>query len=281
MKIDVMGVRLDNFSKDALTKELKTAFNSKAQTRIGKVNTEFLLRAQTQPEFKKTINDFEINITDGSGVMWAAKYLSLALTRIPILRQIQAIWQMFYCALSLIFYPKYCESPIPARFPGVEAFYLMLEAAAGTKQPVFIFGAERRVLEKAVLEINKKLPKLILAGYHDGYDFTDETITAEIKKSGAKLLFVALGSPKQEYWIRDNISKLDSVKIAVGEGGSLDFVSGESSRAPKWMRESGLEWLWRAFANKDKTGTSRFARVWSAVPIFMVRVVKFKLDNEK
>jgi N-acetylglucosaminyldiphosphoundecaprenol N-acetyl-beta-D-mannosaminyltransferase len=94
------------------------------------------------------------------------------------------------------------------------------------------------------------------------------------------LLIVALGSPKQEYWIRDHLSRLKSVRVAVGEGGSLDFIAGEFRRAPRWMRESGLEWSWRLFMNKSKTKTgSRPRRVWNAVPLFICKVVAWKLTH--
>jgi N-acetylglucosaminyldiphosphoundecaprenol N-acetyl-beta-D-mannosaminyltransferase len=94
------------------------------------------------------------------------------------------------------------------------------------------------------------------------------------------LLVVALGSPKQEYWIRDHLSRLKSVRVAVGEGGSLDFIAGEFRRAPRWMRESGLEWSWRLLMNKSKTKTgSRPRRVWNAVPLFIYKVVAWKLAH--
>ena len=91
---------------------------------------------------------------------------------------------------------------------------------------------------------------------------------------------MAFGSPKQEFWIRDNLSKLKTVKVAVGEGGSLEFIAGNFKRAPKWMQKLGLEWLWRLFMNKSKSDTgSRLKRIWRAVPVFIYTVVKYKIKN--
>ena len=94
------------------------------------------------------------------------------------------------------------------------------------------------------------------------------------------MLVVALGSPKQEFWIRDNSPRLKSVRVAVGEGGSLDFIAGEFHRAPEWMQRIGLEWSWRLFMNKSRSKTgSRPRRVWNAVPVFISHVVAWKLHH--
>jgi N-acetylglucosaminyldiphosphoundecaprenol N-acetyl-beta-D-mannosaminyltransferase len=100
----------------------------------------------------------------------------------------------------------------------------------------------------------------------------------EINKTNAALLVVALGSPKQEIWINDNISKLKNIRVAVGEGGTLDRIANPSQRAPKLVNRIGIEWLWRIFFNKSKTGTSnRLKRAWNAVPVYIYKTVKWKI----
>jgi N-acetylglucosaminyldiphosphoundecaprenol N-acetyl-beta-D-mannosaminyltransferase len=280
MKTKVLNIEIDNFKKRDLEERLGEAFGGDKKIKIAKVNSEFLLRSLGSKEFTETLDKFETKIADGSGVLWAAKYLSLPLSKIPVLRHIQAIWQVVYSGASLVFSPEYCREPIPERFPGVEALHMMLEAAAETGGSVYFFGAEKRVLEKAIEIIQHKYPRLTIAGSHEGYNYSDKEMVEDINKSGAKLLVVALGSPKQEYWIRDNIEKLESVKIAVGEGGSLDFIAGSFKRASRWIQKIGLEWLWRLFVNKSKTPTgSRMKRVWNAVPVFVYTVVKYKIKN--
>ncbi len=281
-----MKIKILNLEVNALTKvELKDALERTLQggklVKVGKVNTEFLLRSKESPEFAETLANFEYKIADGSGVLWAAKYLSLPVTKVPILRQAQAIWQMVYTGASLIFVPKYCTDPIPERFPGVEALYLMLDVAEKEKAPVYFFGAEKEVLSQAVEAIKSKFLTLVIAGYHEGYNYKDEEIIDDINKSRAKLLIVAHGSPKQEYWIQDHANKLKPVRVAVGEGGSFDFVAGVHKRAPKWMRKIGIEWLYRMFMNKNKTtgGGSRAKRIWRAVPVFVWTVVSDKIRN--
>lgn len=284
-QVELLSIKIDAITVSELRSMVRDSLTGEKSEKIGKVNTEFLLRAVRDKEFQKTLNDFDINISDGKGVLWAAKYLRLPLIKIPILRQMQAIWQMIYSGASLVFYPRYCQDPICENIPGLEAMYLMLEAAQETGSGVYFFGAEQEVSSKAIEKIKRKYPDIKVIGSHPGFKYTDKEIITDINKSGAKLLIVAMGSPKQEYWIRDNLKNLNLVRVAVGEGGTLDRVAGESKIAPKWMRRAGLEWLWRLFTDKNRTGIpgkrakSRAGRVWNAVPVFVYEVVKWKVRN--
>jgi len=297
-KISIFDTEVNDFTKESLTQELIKCFGGQKNLLFAKVNTEFILRARQNDDFNATLGGFDYKIADGIGVLWAAKYLSLPfaakklkITNFPpshkaseragkLLIGAEAIWQWTYTSLSLLFCPKYVRAPIPERIPGVDCLYLMLEAAINTDSSVYLFGAEKDVLKAAKKNLEAKYPKLRIVGHHDGYDYTDKKIIDDINRLGAELLVVALGSPKQEYWIRDNIGKLPSVRVAVGEGGSFDFVAGTFKRAPKWMQRIGLEWLWRLFMNKSKTQTgSRMKRIWQAVPLFMYKVVLYKIQN--
>lgn len=288
----LFGVPICLYRRTQLENALVSFFSSEKAYKVAKVNTEFLDRALKNKEFKNMLANFDLNIADGSGVLWAARYLTLPLTqnkvilRLPLRTLIisaQAVWQMVYSGASLVFYPKYVNNPIPERFPGVEAMYLMLEAAQKTSTPVYFLGAEKEVNEKARWILAKKFPNLMIAGGKGGFWKSDTEVIEEINKSGANLLIVALGSPKQEYWIRDNTSKLTTVRVAVGEGGSLDQVVGSAKPAPKWVKRLGIEWFWRLLTHKGLTpaGGHRAKRVWNAVPVFIYNVVKYKIQNAK
>lgn len=277
-KIKVLNVDIAVTTQDQLNGEINEALNGE-RIAISKVNSEFLLRSLEQEEFVSTLKNFDLNVADGIGVLWAARYLSLPILKIPIFRQIQAIWQMVYSGASLVFYPKYCRYPLPEVFRGVKMMYRMLDFAEKERTPVYLFGAEASVLYKAVENIRHKYPDLEIAGSESGYDFNNQKIIDDINASGSKMLFVALSSPIQEYWIRDNIDKLKDIKVAVGEGGSFEFIAGTFKRAPKWMRMIGTEWLWRLFTHKSLTPSGgRVRRVWNAVPVFVYTVVKFKIS---
>ena len=92
--------------------------------------------------------------------------------------------------------------------------------------------------------LKKRFPKLKIAGLRHGYVEKDESVVVEIKTVKPDILFVALGYPKQEKWIATNLNDF-KVPLSIAEGGSFDFISGETKRAPYWMRKLGLEWLFR------------------------------------
>ena len=287
-KIKVLNVDITPLTKEQLNGEIRGSLKGK-RILISKVNSEFLLRSLKSEEFATTLEKFDLNVADGIGVLWAAKYLSLPflakksrITNFKLLITIEAVCQMVYSGASLVFYPKYCRYPIPEAFRGVDMMHLMLDFAEKEKLSVYLFGAPKETLEKTVENIRNDFKNILIAGSRNGYDFKDEEIVKAINDSGAEIIFVALGSPQQEYWIRDNISKLNSIKIAVGEGGSFNFIAGTYKRAPRWMRTLAIEWLWRLFANKNTTTTekSRISRVWKAVPVFIYQVVRFKLKNK-
>jgi len=279
-KIKILNSLVDVYTRESLKEDIKKLFQEKEKVFIAKINSEFLLRATKEQEFRQSLNSANISLADGKGVLWAAKFLSLPITKKPLLRQIQATWQMVYSGASLVFYPKYCQYPIPENIPGVEAMYLALEVMIEVDAPVYFFGAEKEVLENAVDIIRDKYPQLVIAGYHEGFGYKDEEIIEDINQTSAALLIVALGSPKQEYWITRYLDRLETVRVAIGEGGSLDFVAGSFKRAPKWMQQVSLEWLWRLLMNRSKTQTgSRTKRVWRAIPIFIYEVVKSKIND--
>lgn len=278
--VDVLGVRIERATEGLLVEEIAGYLKGERQRSVAKINAEFLVRSLSDDGFRSVLNGCDLNIADGVGVVWAARFLTLGTTRITTLARAHVLWQAVYSLWGLLLLPELGRFPIPERLPGVDALYLMLEAAQRADASVYFLGASSEVNSKAREKIQARLPHLKIAGGRGGYWTDDTAVVEEIGRSKPGLLIVALGSPKQEYWIRDNLSRLGSVKVAVGEGGSLDFVAGEFRRAPRWMRELGLEWLWRLFMNKSKTKTgSRPRRVWNAVPFFIYEVVAWKLAH--
>jgi N-acetylglucosaminyldiphosphoundecaprenol N-acetyl-beta-D-mannosaminyltransferase len=279
-KIGILSVEIAAGTRQSLKDEVVALLRGREPASIAKVNAEFLLRALHDREFHACLASTRLNIADGVGVLWAGRFLTLSTNRCRPLRQAQILWQALYSLASLVLFPRFCRTPIPERVPGVEALFMMLEAAQETGGSVYLLGAEREINERARSAIHSKYPRLTIAGGRGGYWDDGDAVVQEIDRSGATLLVVALGSPKQEYWIRDNLPALGKVRVAVGEGGSLDFIAGDFRRAPSWMQSIGLEWLWRLFMNRNKTGTAaRARRVWNAVPVFICHVIGWKLKH--
>jgi len=259
------------------------ALKNNKKTKISKINSEFLHRAMQDRRFFDVLNSSDINIVDGRGVLWAARYLSIKVSNNKFIRTFQAIWQMIYSCFFIVFHPKFITNPIPESIPGIIAFKLMMQSASDNNIGVFIFGSSATTLELSIEKIKQDFPKLIISGTLNGYDFQkDDTINPvmEINRTDAKILIVALGSPKQEYWISDNIDKLKNILVAVGEGGTLDRIAYPSQIAPDFINNIGLEWLWRMLFNRSKTSTrNRFQRFWNSVPSFIGEVVRWKIKN--
>jgi N-acetylglucosaminyldiphosphoundecaprenol N-acetyl-beta-D-mannosaminyltransferase len=281
-KINILAVDIAAVTRDLFREEVVGLLRGAGPRIVAKLNAEFLLRSMGDHEFRRYLRNSDLNIADGIGVLWAARFLTLGTTRLRVLRELQILWQAAYCLGSLVLFPRFCRSPIPERIPGVDALFAMLEGAQEAQASVYFLGAEQAINLKARQEIRSKYPRLEIAGGSEGYSVDDESARGKIDESGATMLVVALGSPRQEYWIRDNLPLLKRVKVAVGEGGSLDFIAGDFRRAPDWLQRMGLEWLWRLFMNRNKTGSgSRGRRVWNAVPVFVCRVVGWKLTHRQ
>lgn len=283
-KITILGIQFESLTRKAIFSVIETALKGKSKLTVAKINTEFLSRAESDKNFAELLNRFSLKIVDGKGVQWAAKYLSLPLIKIPILKTFNAIINMIVTGIFLVLWPRYFNKPLSGHFPGVEALEGMLNLAEKNKVPVFFFGASQKDLQNSVKKIKIKFPKIEVAGFVNGYDWQSDTkidIVKTINDTNAKLLIVALGSPLQENWIIENIDKLNKVQVAVGEGGSLAFIGGSFKRAPKIINQLGLEWLWRLFMNKSLTHQTgnRAKRVWNAVPNFIYKVVKWKIKN--
>ncbi|KQA21389.1 UDP-N-acetyl-D-mannosamine transferase [Vibrio metoecus] len=176
------------------------------------VNVAKLVNMRTDLELAQSVTECDIINIDGMGVVWGARFLG---------------------------------HDVPERVAGVDLF-LELNAMAATEQlPVFYLGAKPEIVEKTASVMREKHPELSIAGYHHGYFWDDEqAIVDQIRQSGAKLLFVAITSPKKENFINRWKDQL-GVSFVMGVGGTFDVVAGHVSRAPLWMQKSGLEWLYR------------------------------------
>jgi len=183
---------------------------------IATVNPEFVMTAQNDAGFRHILQSADLCLPDGVGLLYAAR------------RQ---------------------GRPLPERVPGSELVYRLAELAAAKGWPLFLLGAAPGVAEEAAHALGERYPGLTIAGTYAGSPAAEENdaIVRRINDSGAALLFVAYGAPKQDKWIDRNRDNLPAVRVALGVGGSLDFITGRSVRAPQWAQDMGLEWLHRLY----------------------------------
>lgn len=231
-KFSILGVKIDKVSKTELLDSVESAIRNNKTFKIYTVNNEFVVEAQTNKKYLEALNNSDVSIADSTGVVWAIKKL----------------------------YKDNIE-----RIPGADLFYDLLQLADKSSLNVFFFGGSKGVGEKAKANIKSRYPNTnitVIDGVTVSPNEESKEIIDKINDSKSKIIFVALGSPKQELWIESHISKINPA-IFIGIGGTLDFVSGKISRAPESMRELGLEWLYRLFVQP-----SRYKRIYKAVITF-------------
>lgn len=161
---------------------------------------------------------------------------------------------------------------------GTDLFPLLCQELSKKKKKLFLYGGKKKVVKKVVERIKQEYPDLIIAGHMDGYTHSSSDAVEQINKSGADIVLVALGAPLQEEWIANNKHAL-LTNVAIGVGGLFDFYSGSVSRAPEWVRELSMEWVWRLMAQpKDKA-----KRYLLGNPLFLGRLLwsKSSVNHDK
>jgi N-acetylglucosaminyldiphosphoundecaprenol N-acetyl-beta-D-mannosaminyltransferase len=147
--------------------------------------------------------------------------------------------------MGVVFGARFLGHDVPERVSGVDLFHELLKMSARCNFPVFLLGATDEVVIKTSDNVKALYPNLTIAGFNNGYFWeNEEAVVNKIRASGAKLLFVAITSPKKENFINKWQDKL-GVDFVMGVGGTFDVVAGKVKRAPLWMQKSGLEWLYR------------------------------------
>jgi len=149
----------------------------------------------------------------------------------------------------LIWLSKLRGQPIPERVAGADFVPLLVGEAARLGRKVYFLGGEDGVAEEAIAVLKGRFPELKVAGHASPMvDLADEDacewIAADVKASGAELVLVAFGCPKQDLFIQQYLDDL-GCRVAVGVGGTFNFIAGRIRRAPRWMQRTGLEWVHR------------------------------------
>lgn len=225
-RIDILGVPVDGVDMqgalDFLCDHVETGSGCAT---VFAVNPEKVMRARADKPLRDLLASATLLIPDGIGVVLAARWLGLGRF---------------------------------GRVPGSELMPNLCARAAERGYGVFLFGAKPEVNEAAAAELMRRHPTLTIAGRQDGYIAEGDMpgLIERINASGARLLFVALGSPRQEAWMHAHAAAL-KVKVAQGVGGTFDVISGRVNRAPKLFLALNLEWLYRLLSDPRRVWRQR------------------------
>jgi len=191
---------------------IKSRISDKQFTQHVVVNVAKIVNMRKDRALSESVTECDIINIDGMGVVWGARFLG---------------------------------HQVPERVAGVDLFHSLNAMAEEESFPVFYLGAEEHIVQETAVRMQKNHPNLTIAGTHHGYFWDDEeSVVQLIKQSGARLLFVAITSPKKENFINKWRDQL-GVDFVMGVGGTFDVVAGKVNRAPSWMQNFGLEWLYR------------------------------------
>lgn len=229
-------------------------------------NPEMLLEAKQNESFKYVLQNSLLNIPDGIGVLWAATHIH---------QKSNALKALFTLPLIAI-KPDYFKQVLGQRVTGVDLVQSLLKKAAHNDIRCFFLGAKPGIAQKAADKMEKKYPGLSIVGTYAGSPAPAEQkkIITIINKARPDILFVAYGAPSQEQWIAQALPSLTTVSVALGIGGTFDFIAGKRKRSPRWMQKIGLEWLYRLIQEP-----SRWKRIYNATIRFPYVVISSLGDH--
>jgi N-acetylglucosaminyldiphosphoundecaprenol N-acetyl-beta-D-mannosaminyltransferase len=209
----LLGVPVDDATESDVLRVVRDRVRARQCTQIATVNAEFVVKAQHDEEFREVLRTVEIATADGAGVLWALRRAGVRILR---------------------------------RVGGSDLIWSISAQAAELGHRVFLLGAAPGVAAAAAEKLRARYPALQVAGTYVGSPDEGEqaTIVDLIRRSEADIVFVAFGAPSQDVWIARNL-KETGASIGMGVGGSFDYVAGVARRAPLWMQDAGLDWLWR------------------------------------
>ncbi len=241
-RLKILGVPVDVITYDDWLNQISKWVEADIGAQhVCTVNPEFIIVARRDPIFFNILNRAAICMPDGVGLLWASRHLG---------------------------------APLPERVTGSDGVPLIARHAAEKGWKIFFLGAGEGIAERAAGILKAQHQQLIISGAYGGSpaEREEDEIVAMINASGADILLVAFGAPKQDKWIARNLPRLE-VAMAMGVGGSFDFIAGVVPRAPQWMRDRGLEWLYRLL--RQPWRLRRMLRL----PRFVIAVLRQKQDE--
>lgn len=232
-EFSVLGVKLHLVSREEAAGRIEGFMGEPGFHLIVTLGPEMVMRARRDEAFRAAVEAADLVVPDGIGVVLAARW---------------------------------CGIPAPGRVAGIDLLEELCRRLAARSGRVFLLGAAPGVAEVAARRLQERHPGLQVAGVLDGYFRDDQAVVEALQASGADLLLVGMGSPRQELWMLQHGSRL-GIPVGMGVGGSFDVLAGRLRRAPRWMIRLGLEWLYRLLREPGRLGRQM------ALPRFLLAVL--------
>ncbi len=240
-KVDILGVKIVPLTMEQTVKKIIGFLNEQKNHLIFTPNPEVIMAADKDKAFRNILNEADLVIPDGIGVILASKIL---------------------------------KKEIPERVAGCDLIQQIFSRIKNTEKTVYFFGAAPGIAERAAKNMQNTHENLKVIGTRHGFFNKEEEpkIVEKINALAPDILLVGLGVPKQEKWLCRYRNKLN-VKVCIGVGGSFDVLSGNIKRAPNSFQKLGLEWLYRLIQQPK-----RWVRMLQ-LPLFMLKIFKVRIMN--
>lgn len=237
----ILGIPFHNVSFTDTVEWVRNRVHSRRPAYIATANMDFVTQAWRDPELQRILLEADLVVADGIPIVWLSRLLG---------------------------------HPLKERVTGSDLVPLLAELASRENFSIYGLGGAEGVAEKALGKLSARFPGMRIAGFHsppkaDIIDMDNPGILARIAEANPDILLVAFGGPKQEKWCNMHIRQW-KVPVAIGIGGSLDFLAGAQTRAPRWIQRLALEWLWRMFSDPRRL----FVRYVSNIAFFLTAVVR-------
>lgn len=212
-QISILGIRVDNLTMEQALLKICQFAKSDQPAQVFFLNAHCVNLAYKHPNYRRALDKAELVLPDGSGLALAGKIS--------------------------------CQ-PIRENVNGTDLFPRLCALLEGSNRSLFLLGAQPGVAEQTAEWITRYFPGLRVAGCHHGHFqlSQNQDVAGLIRQSGADILLVAMGVPRQEEWLHNNIADCGN-PVGLAVGGLFDFYSGRIPRAPLWLRRLGMEWIWR------------------------------------
>lgn len=234
MKINILGVKFDNLTLEEAVRHGALLAGGEGFHYVVTPNPEIVNLAREDDAYRALLNEADLVLPDGIGIVYAAKILKQA---------------------------------IAVRVPGIDFATGLMEALAQDGRRLYLLGAKPGVAEKAAVRLLQQYPGLVICGTGDGYFKESEAVVEQLRAAAPDVVFVCLGAPRQERWMTE-FGPRSGAKLMVGLGGVLDVFSGEVQRAPEVWQKLGLEWGYRLLHQPSRIG--RMAKL----PLFLVTALQ-------
>lgn len=287
ISVKVAGVRIDNETMASAVDRIQKYIEQGGFHLVVTPYSEYVIDAQKDALFMQTLNASDMSLPDGVFVLWATTYNAFSFSNFWPIRLLQCVFRFILVGSSIVLYPGFVRMVIPDRVSGSSLIYPLCEMCARKGYSVFLYGGfDWGNGNSGVLSGNKlktMYPRLRIEGVYPGDKKKEspEEALEEINKTRPDVLLICVSGGRGEKWAYLNREKL-KCKVAIGLGGTFDFVSGYTSRPSRAAISLGLEWFLRPFSKQygGLTGNMRRAyRVWRGMLKSSIMVLLYKMRS--